>query len=171
MTILSPWSGSVDLRRSAQNGKSTTRTIWNIMEWKFVISRGMNKDVEEIFEEQGESACHEDMVTGSGTEKSVATKQKKQAGPQSYPVSKTFVPVDHWKWNDISAVDYVSKGSLSWRVSKIMTKMLRHHGLHREDDRVIDWNSLLPTLYRDFERENAGRWSSKEVAGSSSTRN
>ena len=33
---------------------------------------------------------------------------------------------------------------------------------HREDDGAIDWNTLLPWLCRDFENENAGRWSHKE---------
>ena len=28
---------------------------------------------------------------------------------------------------------------LSYRVSKTMTKILQHHGSHREDDGAIDW--------------------------------
>ena len=42
-----------------------------------------------------------------------------------------------------------------------MTRMSRHHGLHREDDGAIDWNSLLPTLCRELEYENAG-WTNQE---------
>ena len=42
-----------------------------------------------------------------------------------------------------------------------MTKMLPHHGSHREDDGAIDWNALLPMLCRDFQCENAGKWTNK----------
>ena len=73
-----------------------------------------------------------------------------------------FVPIDQRKWNDIPAVDYVSRRSLSWRVLKIIAKMLRHQGSGREDDVAIDWNTLLPLLCRDYEYENAGRWTNKE---------
>ena len=38
-----------------------------------VIPTGMSKYVEELQEEKGESVCHEEMATGSGTGKSVAT--------------------------------------------------------------------------------------------------
>ena len=62
--------------------------------------------------------------------------------PQSNLVSKMFVPNDQRKWDGIPAVDYVSRRSFPWRVSKIMTKMLRLHGSHREDDGAIDWNSF-----------------------------
>ena len=119
----------------------------------------MNKYVEEIYEERGESVHHEEMATGSGIGKPIATKQKGQSSPQSYLVSELFVPIDQRKWTDIPAVDDVI---LSWRVSKIMTKMLRHHGLHQKDDGAIDWNSLLPMSCRVFENENARRWSTTE---------
>ena len=72
------------------------------------------------------------------------------------------VPIDQRKWNDIPAVNNVIKGAASWRVSKIMTKMSRHHGHLREDAWAIDWNSLLPKFCRDLEKENSGRWSNKE---------
>ena len=91
-----------------------------------VISKGMNKYVEESNEEKGESSCHEEMASGSGIGKPIATKQKGQSSPQSYLVSKIFVPIDQQKWNDILAVNDVIKGSSSWSVSRIMTKMLRH---------------------------------------------
>ena len=43
-----------------------------------------------------------------------------------------------------------------------MRKMSRRHGSRREDDGAIDCNSLLLTVCRDFQRENAGRWSNPE---------
>ena len=122
----------------------------------------MIKYVEEIYEEKGESVYHEEMATGSGTGKPVVTKHKGQPSPQSNPVSTMFIPSDPRTWNDLPAVDYVSGRSLPCRVSKIMTQMLRHHGSHREDDGAIKWNTLLTRLCRDFEKENAGRWSNKE---------
>ena len=51
------------------------------------------------------------------------------------------------------------KGTLVWRVSKIETKVSRHHGLHQEYDGAIGWNSLLPRLRRDFGKEGAGSFS------------
>ena len=54
--------------------------------------------------------------------------------PQSNPVSMMFVPFDQRKWNEIPAVEYVNKRSLSRRISKTVTKILRHHGSHRDDD-------------------------------------
>ena len=43
-----------------------------------------------------------------------------------------------------------------------MTQVLRHHGSHREDDGAVDWNALLLLLYRDFEYENAWKWTNQE---------
>ena len=57
-------------------------------------------------------------------------------------------------------VDYVDKGSLSCRVSKTMTQVLRHQGSHREDDGAMDWNTLLHVLCRDC--ENAPKWTNPE---------
>ena len=77
-----------------------------------------------------------------GTEKPVATRHRGQSSPQSNLVSYMCVPPDHRKWNEVPAVDDVSKRSLSWRVSQIVTKILRHRGSHREDDGAIDWNNI-----------------------------
>ena len=82
------------------------------------------KYVEELYEETGESTHFEEMA--SGIEKPVATKHKEQPSPPSRSLSKIFVPIDQRKWNDISAVDYVIQRSLSYRVSKTMTQVLRH---------------------------------------------
>ena len=92
--------------------------------------------MEELYGEKKSGKCvyDKEMATGSDTEKPVATTHKGPSSPRS----------------------------LSWRVSKIMTKMLRHRGCHRGDDGATDWNTLLPMLCRDFENENAGRWSTKE---------
>ena len=38
-----------------------------------VISRGMNKEVEEIYQEKGESSYHEEMANSSGIGKPIGT--------------------------------------------------------------------------------------------------
>ena len=43
-----------------------------------------------------------------------------------------------------------------------VTKTSRHRSSHREDDGAMDWNTLLPRLCRDFEYENAWRWTNQE---------
>ena len=88
----------------------------------------MNKYVEALYEENEESVYYEEMVTGIW--KPVATKHKRQSSPPAHSFSKVFVPNEQRKWNCIPPVDCVIKGSLSWSVSKIITKMLRYHGSH-----------------------------------------
>ena len=90
--------------------------------------RGMNTCVEE----NGESIHYEEMDTGM--RKPVATKHKQQSSPPSHSSSKMFVPIDQRKSNDIPAVDNVNQRSLLYRVSLTVTKILRHHGCHREND-------------------------------------
>ena len=120
------------------------------------FQRDEKSKLEKFSKKKGESVYHEGMATSSGTGKPVATKHKGQPSPRSNPVSKMFAPIDQRKWHDIPAVDYVSKRSLSWRVSKIMTKMVRHHGSHREDDGAIDWNTLTFVMPRHRIRECRG---------------
>ena len=69
-----------------------------------VISRGMNKSVEDIFEEREESSHHEELqlVPAPGN--------RDNQSPQSYPVSKMFVPIDQRKWNEIPSVNNAIKG-------------------------------------------------------------
>ena len=43
-----------------------------------------------------------------------------------------------------------------------MTRILRRHGSHREDDGAIDWNTLLLLLCRDHEHETASRLTNPE---------
>ena len=83
-----------------------------------VISRRMNKYVDELYTENEESVYYKEMATGMT--KPVATKHKGQSSPP--------------------------KRSLSYGVSKTMSKILRHHGSHREGDGAIDWNILLPGM-------------------------
>ena len=98
MIFMSQWSGSVDIRRSAQSFKSRSCIILNNLEpqvttlkkdgslsW-IVIFRGMNKYVEEIFEEKGGKWFQH--------REPIETKQKGQSGPQSFLVSKICVPID-----------------------------------------------------------------------------
>ena len=72
------------------------------------------------------------------------------------------VSIYQQKWKDIPAVDYVDKGSLSYRVSKVMTKILRHNESYREYDGAIDWHTLLPMLCLDYECANTWKWTNPE---------
>ena len=108
-----------------------------------VISRRLNKYVNELPEENGKSFPYEEAVTV--TERPVATKQKEPSTPPLPSLSRIVVPIDHRKWKDIPAVDNVDKGSLS-SVSKTMTRIRRHRGLHRETDVAMEppqWSAAL----------------------------
>ena len=83
----------------------------------------MNEYVVELSEENRKSVHFEEMVTGTG--RPVATEQKEQSNPRLLSFSKMFVPIDQRKWKDILAVDYIDEGSLSFSVSKTMTRILR----------------------------------------------
>ena len=74
-----------------------------------VISRGMNKYVNELPEEKGQS-IHYEAATAS-TRRPVATKQKEQFTPSSSALSTIVVPIDQRKWKDIPAVEYVDEKS------------------------------------------------------------
>ena len=67
------------------------------------------------------------------------------------------------------------RDSRAWSVSKNVTTVSRHEGLHRESDGAIDWCSLLLVLRRDFQNEGAGdfsdsQWLSLKHRGSDKTR-
>ena len=129
-----------------------SRIILNKMELKFQVqsmmndgsslrdydSRGTNKYVEEVYEETGVLSYDEEMASGTGIEKPIATKHQEQSSPPSNPPSKTFMPIDQRKWKDLPAANDVMRGILAWRVSKIATQVSRRHGLHRECDGAID---------------------------------
>ena len=104
----------------------------------------------------------EEMAHGTSIEKSIATKQQEQSNPPSTSPSKTIIPIDQRKWNEIRAVNNVKRESLVWRVSKIVTKVSRHRCLHRENDGAIDWCSLLSMLRGKFENEDAGSFSNSQ---------
>ena len=95
----------------------------------------MNKYVDEVPEESGKS-FHQ-------FARPVTTKQKEQLNPPVPSFSKMFVQIDQRKWKDIPAVDHVDEGSLSFRVSKTMTRILRHRGFHREDDGAMSWGYIV----------------------------
>ena len=134
-------------------------SIWNCENdashsW-IVISRGMNKYVvEENFTQKQENLSTTKIWQPVLTQANPSRQNTREPNL----VSKMFVQIDQRKWKDIVAVDFVSNRSLSWRVSKTMTKMLRNHGSHREDDRAIDGGTLLLTLCLDVKYENAGNW-------------
>ena len=72
-----------------------------------VISRRMDKCVNELPEETGKS-CHFELVT-PGAGRPLATKQKEQPTPPLSSLSTIVVPIDQRKWKVIPAVDYVEK--------------------------------------------------------------
>ena len=92
----------------------------------------------------------------ASTRRPVATKQKEQFSPSLSSLSAIVVPIDQRKWKDILAVEYVDERSLSFNVSKSLTRILRHRGLHREIDGAMELNRLLPMLCRYHSR--APRW-------------
>ena len=102
-----------------------------------VISRGMNKYVNELPEENGKSIHCEEETTSVG--RPFATKQKEQSTPPLLSLSTIAVPIHQRKWKDSLAVDYVDNGSVSFSVSKTMTRILRHRRLHREADGAMEW--------------------------------
>ena len=95
-----------------------------------VISKDMNKYVNELPEEAGESIHYEEMVTGTG--KPVAAKIKEQPIPTLPSFSTMVVPIDQWKWKDILVVDHVDERSVSF-----------NRGLYLETDGAMEWNILL----------------------------
>ena len=56
-------------------------------------------------------------------------------------------------------VKMLSRKSSSFSVSKSMTRILRHRGLHREIDGATEWNRLLQTLCRYH--YDAPRWTNR----------
>ena len=95
-----------------------------------VINRGMRKYVNELPEENGKPIHYEEVT--ARTERPVATNRRNNLLTPTLPsLSTMVVTIDHQKWRDILAVDYVDKGSLSFSVSKTMTRILPHRGLHR----------------------------------------
>ena len=110
-----------------------------------VFSRGMDKYVTELSEENEKPIHFEEVAPSAG--KPVATKQQKQYIPSSSSSSSTVMPIDQRKWNDISAVGKIDDNS--YKISKLMTRLLRHQGYLREDDGTIEWRKFLPLFYRE----------------------
>ena len=94
-----------------------------------MISRGINQHVSEFPEENEEPIHHYEEVTLVAV-KPVAAKQHEQFIPFSSSSSSTCMPIDQRKWNDILAVGNI--GEESFKISKKMTRILRHHGHHQE---------------------------------------
>ena len=95
-----------------------------------VISRGIKKYVTELPEENKKPIHYEEVASSTG--KLVAIKQQEQVITSSSSLSSTIMPINQRKWNDISAVGkLVDK---SYKISNLMTRLLRHQGDLREDD-------------------------------------
>ena len=75
-------------------------------------------------------------------------------------VLKDFFAVRSTEVERHSAVDYIDKDSLSFSVSKTMTRIPRHRGLHREDDGAMDWDTWSHMVFRD--NENASKCTNPE---------
>ena len=78
---------------------------------RIMISGGTNTCVEDVCEEK-RSSYDEEMASGTGIGKPIATEQKGQSSPASNLPSQMFIPVDQRKWNDIPVANDVMKGSL-----------------------------------------------------------
>ena len=101
------------------------------------ISRGVNKYVMELPEENKQPIhCDE---ASSSTGRPVAMEQKEQLVPSSS--SSPTLPINQRKWNDLPAVRRVD--DCSYQISKIMTGHLRHQSYPREDDGAVEWRKLL----------------------------
>ena len=106
-----------------------------------VTSRGIDKYVNELPEDNKKPVHYEDVASSAG--KLVAIKQQEQFIPSSSSSSSssTMMPINQRKWNDISAVEKLD--DTSYKISKQMTRLLRHQGYHREDDGAIERRELL----------------------------
>ena len=123
MMILSQWDGSEDSQRSSQSSRSEPRwfsdqygievqvkyMLNNGSLSRIVISRGPNRYVDEVYEEKEEPSHDEEMASGASIEKSIATKKQEQSSPPVNPPSKTSIPIDQRKWNDIPVVGCVRR--------------------------------------------------------------
>ena len=107
-----------------------------------VISRGINKYVTELPEENEKPIHYEEVTPVAG--ELVATKQQEQFISSSSSFSTTVMPIDQRKWNDIPAVEYIDEASFN--ISKKINRILRHQGHHREHGGAMESNRLLPFL-------------------------
>ena len=62
--------------------------------------------------------------------------------------SSPTLPINQRKWNDTPDVRRMDDNSC--KISKLMTRLLRHQCYPREDDEAIEWRKWLPMFYRDF---------------------
>ena len=136
--------GFEEVQKLARYWKSRSQITRNVVERKLrsipsrttktqswiVISSGIHKYVTELPEENKKPIHHEEVATGAG--QLVAMKQKEQFIPSSSSSSSTIMPINQWRWNDISAVGRID--DKAHRISKPMTRLLWHDGYPREDD-------------------------------------
>ena len=87
-----------------------------------VISRGINRYVTDLPEENEKLIHYEELALGA--KKPIATKQQELSIPSSSSSSSTLLPIGQRKWHDIPAVGYIDEESL--KISKKMTRLLRH---------------------------------------------
>ena len=59
--------------------------------------------------------------------------------------SSTISPINQRKWKGVSSVGRIDGSSL--KISKLMTRLLRHEGYPREDVGAIEWRRLLSLFY------------------------
>ena len=87
--------------------------------WIF-YSKGMNKHVTELPEENQTPIHYEEMAFGA--EKPVARKRQEQIIPSSSSSSTTIMPINQRKWNDILALGHFDEESC--KISKKMPRLL-----------------------------------------------
>ena len=106
-----------------------------------VISRGVKKYATELSEENKKPVLYEEASSSTG--KLVAMKQKEQIIPSSSWSTTSLI--NQRKWNDIPVAGRIDGNS--YKISKLMTRLLRHHGYPREGDGAIEWKKLLPMFF------------------------
>ena len=80
-----------------------------------------------------------------------------QKPPEPVCYRKKIVPTRDREWITIPAFDACNKNSISSAISKMVTRMVRHHDQDdRDHDGAAHWHTIYPKLLRAFE-EQVGR--------------
>ena len=93
-----------------------------------------------------EPLLHTSEEDALGARKPVTMKQQGQFIPYSSASSSTVMLINQRKWNDILAVGNIEEKS--FKISKLMTRLVRHQGHPQEDDEATEWRSLFPAVCR-----------------------
>ena len=96
------------------------------------------------------------------TEETRASQPKTQSNLMNNH-SVDFIPVGKRKWNDILAYGEVEGRPLEHRISKMVTRSVRHLDLKdRETDGAVYWKSKGPKLRQAFQKEGRRTFSDSD---------